>query len=63
MSKGFDIRSFRIKQAAQREAQKGKKAGAGLATFNEDDDFGVSMPTMGFSKKAAEMQIDSEKVI
>jgi hypothetical protein len=54
MSKGFDIRAFRIKQAhlREREEKAAKKAGGGggLGQFLSDDNFGVSMPTMDLGK-------------
>eukprot|EP00347_Sterkiella_histriomuscorum_P003208 403365178 len=67
-TKGFDIRQFRMKQAAQREQedQKRKQKGVkGLGQFNTkeaDEGFGISMMNMQFSK-AKEIVIDSQKVI
>ena len=64
MSKGFDIRAFRLKQAAQRVQTESKaQAGAiGLGRYREEDDFGVAVPTMKFDKGEA-MNIDAEKVL
>jgi hypothetical protein len=68
MSKGFDIRAFRIKQAHIREREEkskmaqAKKGGGGLGQFVSDDNFGVSMPTMDLGK-AEGLVIDQEKVI
>jgi hypothetical protein len=54
MSKGFDIRAFRIKQAHLREreekAAKRGGGGGGFGQFLSDDNFGVSMPTMDLGK-------------
>ena len=68
MSKGFDIRAFRIKQAHLREREeKAKKkgggggGGGGLGQFFSDDNFGVSMPTMDLGK-ADGLVIDQDKV-
>ncbi len=67
MSKGFDIRAFRIKQAAIREREaaqqsKGVKPGSkGFGSYAEDDDFGVKMQTMNFAKD--ELVIEAEQVI
>ena len=64
MSKGFDIRAFRLRQAAQRDRHqklyKGKEGG--LGQFKEEDDFGVSMPTMSL-ERGEQLQIDHEQVI
>lgn len=68
MSKGFDIRAFRIKQAHLREREEktkmaqAKKGGGGLGQFLSDDNFGVSMPTMDLGK-AEGLVIDQDKVI
>lgn len=64
MSKGFDIRAFRIKQAhlREREEKTAKRAGGGgLGQFLSDDNFGVSMPTMDLGK-AEGLVIDQDKV-
>ena len=64
-NKGFDVRAFRIKQAAKREkdlkrAGGGGGGGSGLGQFSSDDTFGVKMEKMASLDK--EMVIDSEKI-
>lgn len=64
MSKGFDIRAFRIKQAHLREREEKaikRGGGGGLGQFLSDDNFGVSMPTMDLGK-AEGLLIDQDKV-
>ncbi|CDW91712.1 UNKNOWN [Stylonychia lemnae] len=65
-SKGFDIRQFRLKQAAMRQEQESKNKNVkGLGQFDKskgDDGFGISMMNMELSK-ADKMVIDSNKVI
>ncbi len=67
MSKGFDIRAFRIKQAHLREREEKTKMvqakkGGGLGQFLSDDTLGVSLPTMDLGK-AEGLVIDQEKMI
>ncbi len=64
MSKGFDIRAFRIKQAQIREREERSKAAkkGGLGQFTNDDNFGVKMPSMNLDK-AEDLVIDQEKII
>ena len=60
-NKGFDIRAFRIKQAAKREKDNRKGAGcSGLGQFNSDDTFGVKMENMALDKQIV---IDSERLM
>ena len=67
MSKGFYIRAFRIKQATirQREAAKAstnlKPGSKGFGTYAQDDDFGVKMETMNFTKE--DLVIEADEVI
>ena len=67
MSKGFDIRAFRIKHAQMREKEElvkiaQAKKGGGLGKFTSDDTFGVAMPTMNLDK-AEGLVIDQEKML